>query len=951
MATTVVTNTNKLESQEIKNNQQKIYEENARYCATAISQIEYQINHQVDLKLSATDIEELKKLKHTFKEKLHTILSKAGLHTITSSQSSDEIANTIQTQGFFKAAESFSPSLPKDRIESLELDLTRLKELSQKIKEKANPTECKSYYDFLSEDKKNQLAYYIWIAHGTNRDPHYGKKILNEAENLGEVFDSIQKPYICQGKGSLLDQFIYSMELQLELEKANYEYSHTKNLTSLEKSKKLIEEIKKYQTESFLALYSDKNSATHKQLLHLYKSPYISQETRISLPPPPYYGRGIKTDLHKTFGAHPTWHGSTEFRVYAPNAKHVKVVLTAYGEKQHFIDMQKGPEGIWYCEAKWVGEGRTYFYEIETKDGKKIERADPFAVNSIPQDNPFRHESVVRDLGKYQWNDAVWMKERKNKKFCNIYENYPTFWKRPNGRPMSYVELADENNPESLLSYCKKMGYTHVQMMGILEHPQDQSWGYQVTGLFAPTSRLGTPQEFKLLVDKFHQHGIGVILDWVPAHFAVDEFGLGNFDGTALYEHSNPLRGKHPEWGTYNFDFEKEYVRNFLYSSAKFWLEEMHIDGLRVDAVASMLYHNYARKGGFLPNHKGGATNLEALLFFRELNTMVKECFPGVHVIAEESSGFNNLTADPQNKFLSGRGVGFTSKQSIGGQHDILFDYLYTPFEERKARHPIATKAISAVDGNEKTVMLFSHDEFSQGKGTLFSKMQGDIWRKFAGIRAATGFLMTRPGHKSNFMGNEIGQKTEWSWRHLLAIGKAKNHRHDCEKKNDDECPYYPAEPQLSSVEWEALKGEQGMYHQGVQKMVQDLNRVYLNNPALWGDDETSLKWIDGNDENNQAISFHRRDETTGQQVAVVHNFSPQAIENYEIILPDPSYAPELDKLVEVREIFNSDKREYGGSGVENSHVEIIRDLKGRAIKLRIRLAPLATMIFSERFS
>ena len=544
----------------------------------------------------------------------------------------------------------------------------------------------------------------------------------------------------------------------------------------------------------------------------------------------------------------------------------------------------------------------------------------------------FRHESVVRDIDHYQWNDSDWIENRKNMHLkprpISIYEMYLPSWRKHGTESFSFRELVDKDNPNSLLNYLLNMGYTHVEFMGLKEHPQVLSWGYQVTGYFAPTHRLGSMEDFQYMIDVLHQNGIGAFLDFVPAHFALDPFALAEFDGTALYEHPDPRRGDHLTWGTKIFNYEDENIRNYVASGAYFWLEKMHLDGLRMDGVSSMLYLDFDRND-WLPNHKNGNLNLGAICFLKDLNSIIHKHLPGTIVMAEESTGFRNMTCSTKDK-----GFNFDAKWAMGWQFD-LFEFLSFDYPKRNAGYDKLVHSFQNCENGEHLILALSHDEVAHGKKVLYEKMPGTIGQKFANVRLLIGDQFCRPGRKLTFMGNDLGQNEEWSFRLLRSY------------KN---C----VEAHLEAVQWDATDPEinpkTAVFGQGLQKMIRDLNHLYRKFPALWQKDGSpeELCWINKTDRFNQVVSYHRSDGQ-GQQLACVHNFSPNTIKDY-IIYFDDQTASRMQQLSEMHEIFNSDAVCYAGSGAVNDQVDIIRNVEGKIIAFKILMPPLATLIFEETF-
>lgn len=551
----------------------------------------------------------------------------------------------------------------------------------------------------------------------------------------------------------------------------------------------------------------------------------------------------------------------TSFKVWAPNAEAVRVV----GDFNHWSGVAHsmrvmGATGVWELFIPGIEAGSAYKYEILTKQGHWIKKIDPMArATQVPPDTA----SIVTE-STHNWKDKTWMSARAKRDALSspmsIYELHAGSWKHA----MNYRELADE-----LIPYVQKLGFTHVEFMPLAEHPYGPSWGYQVTGYYAPTSRFGSPDDLRYLIDQLHQAGIGVILDWVPAHFPKDDWALARFDGQALYEHADPRRGEHPDWGTYIFDFGRTEVRNFLVANALYWLEEFHIDGLRVDAVASMLYLDYSRENGeWLPNEFGGRENLDAIRFMQETNATAYRRNPGIMMIAEESTSWGGVSAP-----TDGGGLGFGFKWNMGWMNDTL-KYIEKDPMYRKHHHGELTFSMLYAY-NEKFVLPISHDEVVHGKGSLLAKMPGDRWQQLANVRAYLAYMWAHPGKQLLFMGSEFGQPSEWN--------------------------------QERGLDWWILEQPT---HQALQSMVSTLNRVYRENAAFWQLDHepSGFVWIDGGNADANLLSFLRVDKS-GNQIACVINFAGQPHHNFTLGLP---------RSGKWNEILNTDATEFGGSGVGN---------------------------------
>ena len=557
----------------------------------------------------------------------------------------------------------------------------------------------------------------------------------------------------------------------------------------------------------------------------------------------------------------------TSFAVWAPNARTVRVVgdFNGWGGRQHAM-RELGSSGVWELFIPGVKAGERYKYEILNANNEWKQKADPMErFHQVPPETA----SIVVD-SRYEWNDENWMRERaaKNPHLgpVSIYEVHAGSWKKGEG----YRELADD-----LVGYVKDMGFTHVEFMPLAEHPFEGSWGYQVTGYYAPDSRHGSPDDLKYLIDRFHQEGIGVIMDWVPAHFPKDDFALGRFDGTPLYEDPDPLRGEHPDWGTYIFNFGRNEVRNFLVANACYWINEFHVDGLRVDAVSSMLYLDYSREGGqWRPNKYGGNENLEAIDFLKEATATAYRNGPGIMMIAEESTAWQGVTAP-----TSSGGLGFGLKWNMGWMHDTL-DYLSHHPLDRKWHHSEITFSM-VYAYSEHYILPISHDEVVHGKGSLIGRMPGDDWQRFAGVRAIFAYQWTHPGKNLTFMGNELAQFGEWNenW----------------------------------SIDWDSLNWED---HRGIQRLVRDLNRLYKDNRELWELDfeQQGFQWLTSDDGDHNTLSYMRLDKD-GNPLVVVVNFSGTAWDNYQVPLPSGG---------KWAEILTTDDARYEGSDIHNTDIHAV---------------------------
>ena len=611
------------------------------------------------------------------------------------------------------------------------------------------------------------------------------------------------------------------------------------------------------------------------------------------------FREGTHTRLHDKLGCH-LGGGGAHFAVWAPNAEAVSVIgdFNGWNPGVHPLAPRSDHSGIWEAFVPDVYPGQVYKYRIHSRHhGQVLEKADPFAFSSeLAPATGSRAWSL-----DYEWNDREWMANRhaRNGLGCpmSVYEVHLGSWRRRDGQFLGYRELAHQ-----LAEYVGWLGFTHVELMPVTEHPFYGSWGYQTTGYFAPTARYGTPQDFMYLVDHLHQHGIGVLLDWVPSHFPADAHGLHRFDGTALFEHEDPRQGFHPEWNSSIFNYGRNEVRSFLISSGLFWLDKYHLDGLRVDAVASMLYLDYARKHGeWIPNRHGGRENLEAIEFLQPLNRALYREHPDTVSIAEESTAWPGVSRP-----TDGGGLGFGMKWNMGWMHDTLKYMHEEPVHRKYHHHQLTFSLVYAF--NENFVLPLSHDEVVYGKGSLVNKMPGDEWQQFANLRALFGWMWAHPGKKLLFMGGEIGQRREWT--------------HEGE------------------LEWWVT---QLPLHSGVQRFLRELNRVYRANPALWQLDfsPAGFEWIEADDGEHSVFAFLRKPREGGRALLVVSNMTPVPRTNYLVGVNWPG---------RWQEVINSDAAEFGGAGWGNlGTVETtVTRAHGRRYSLALTLPPLSTLILEH---
>jgi 1,4-alpha-glucan branching enzyme len=587
------------------------------------------------------------------------------------------------------------------------------------------------------------------------------------------------------------------------------------------------------------------------------------------------------------------------FAVWAPNAQSISLIgdFNRWDGRQH--QLRKHANGIWELFVPGLKAGEIYKFRVKTKFGEIVDKTDPYGFAA---ELPPRTASIVSDLTAHTWNDSAWMDRRRKSRFheepISIYEVHLGSWKRAHdGRNgwKNYRQLAHE-----LVAYCQKMGFTHLELLPVSEHPFSGSWGYQTVGYFAATSRYGTPEDFQYFVDYCHQNGIGVILDWVPAHFPKDGHGLRRFDGTACYEHEDPRQGEHPDWGTMVFNYDRNEIRNFLISNALFWLDKYHIDGLRVDAVASMLYLDYSRKEGqWIPNKHGGRENLGAISLLQEFNRQTHARYPGVLTIAEESTAWGGVSRP-----TDGGGLGFSMKWNMGWMNDTLRYMHRDPVFRRFHQNDLTFSLIYAF--TENFVLPFSHDEVVHGKGAMLAQMAGDPWQKFANLRLLYAYQWSHPGKKLLFMGCEFGQWNEWN---------------------------YDGELQWDLLNWNT--------HRGLQNLVADLNALYKKEAALHFQDfdGRGFEWIDCTAGDDSMLAYLRKSKDNQETIVVVANFTPVVRRNYRIGVPAMGW---------YQEIFNSDAEYYGGSNVGNFPGLMAEAIEkhGRPASLNLTLPPLSVTMF-----
>jgi 1,4-alpha-glucan branching enzyme len=619
------------------------------------------------------------------------------------------------------------------------------------------------------------------------------------------------------------------------------------------------------------------------------------------------FREGTHYMLYKHLGAHVvTVNGAegVQFSVWAPGANYVSVIgeFNDWNKGSHKLLPRWDSSGIWEIFVPNVDIGDAYKYHISNASGFNIDKADPFGFE---MEMPPHTASRITAKSKFKWSDKKWMNSRSRAPITeqplSVYEVHLGSWRRipeEGNRWLTYRELADE-----LPAYCAEMGFTHVELLPVMEHPFYGSWGYQVTGYFAPSARFGTADDLRHLVNALHKAGIGIILDWVPSHFPGDVHGLYQFDGTHLFEHADPREGYHPDWQSYIFNYGRNEVRAFLISNAIFWLEQFHIDGLRVDAVASMLYRDYSRKAGeWIPNHLGGRENLEAIAFLRQFNDAVHTLQPGVFTVAEESTAFPGVT-----RSTAEGGLGFDFKWMMGWMHDTLQYFSKDPIYRSYHHHDLTFSMHYAF--SEKFMMPLSHDEVVHGKYSLIRKMPGDEWQQAANLRLLYGYMFGHPGSKLLFMGAEFGQEHEWQHDH--------------------------------SLDWHLLERP---FHKGLQELVKDLNHLYQTEKALYQNNyrPEGFEWIDYNDTANNVFCWMRKGEKAGDYLLIIANASTQVLSNYQIGVPEN---------ISFFEILNTDDIRYGGGNVRNEHeIQAFgQNLHGRAFSVSLTLPPLALIVIKPQ--
>ncbi len=805
-------------------------------------------------------------------------------------------------------------------------------------------------FNSAQERLRQKIHSFIWIISGCPQGKfNFGKDKLKKDPFILTTIHPLL------GNLTFLNQVLQDFECDLKLTELEREF-----LSGNKTAKQKLDQLAQGKVDFFKTLLNNL-TFSHRQMNTLFHHlhPVIQNKLIDQGLQPPFYGRGFNPNLYKTLGAHHNGYTkTTTFQVYAPNATQVVLNLTAFQQTEKSISMTRGKEGIWSAESCDALPGRTYHFMItDSKGSQPVKKVDPFAFHNIihdPQGKRENHESVVVDIDKtFEWQDGAWVNNRKNLNFSKkdplaIYEVHSPSWKFDReGNPLNWRSLAIE-----LGNYCKMMGYNAVELMGMFAHPQPISMGYQITNFFAPNCEMGSWEDFQFFVNHMHtlnlgnnRQGIFIIADWVPAHFAIDSFALSEFDGSPLLENDDPIFAFHPSWGTKSFDYKKQFTQDFLASNLAFLFQKLGLDGIRVDAVTSMLYLN---QGGDQKryNHKGGAEDLDGKHFLRNVTTYFHQNVPGCLFIAEECLGFHNLTRPVEQKGIHTKtgGIGFDLTWHMGFMNDTL-RYWQMPAEERQQAYGLLTHTVQAVDGHEdirprgKVVLPYSHDENANGKSTIFTKMSGkNNIEKFANGRLALAFQLLRGGGPIlEFMGNEILQTTEWHARI----------KENSENRNA---------PPKTGIQWEELDPQvvdksNAHLHQGAQKCRQVLLHLYQDNVGLWDQTDDGFAWINAEDSQNGVVSFHRRNQ--GQQFACIFNTSDHEIKNYKIPLPDQTYAPELDQLVEAKIVYNTDEKQYGGLGrvVNHTAVEILKNSNGRPTHFQLRsLPPYTAIVLEEKF-
>ena len=794
-------------------------------------------------------------------------------------------------------------------------------------------------------DLAKKIYYAIWLASGCPKQDPFGTEVLkSDSCILQRKFPA----FFGSLKGTLLEQI--ASELEMEHQRAVIQetiddlHETNKNLADQKKIDlaRLTQQRDDQKVKAFESHFIDMK-INSRQIQALFD--VMPETIKSRLPKPPYFGRGFNSELYKTLGAHyDKKTGLTTFRVYAPHARNITLNLTAWRNIEHSILMTKKENGIWEAQTEQAKPGRSYHFMIVGQKGDDpFKKVDPFAFGNIfhcrgTDQEDF--ESIVLDIDQeFGWSDQTWMMNRVNINPAmtpmSIYEVHsPTWKKKDNGDPLNWRELASK-----LSTYCKEMGYSHVELMALFEHPRPISMGYQITNFYTLNSSMGSIEDFQFFVNHLHEQGIGVIADWVPAHFAMNKSALSLFDGSALLEDDQPEYALHPIWETYEFDYKKQFTKDFIGSNLDFLLKKFHFDGIRVDAVQSILNYNRDRLDA-----NAGDINIDSKEFFSNLNAYVHKKYPGTLMIAEEAMGFPNLVrpVTELGQTIKTSGVGFDLTWHMGFMNDTL-KYMGLSPHQRLSKFSTFIDTIKKVDCSDdfrprgKVVLPFSHDENANGHGTIFTKMAGDSWPdKFANGRLLLAYQLLRGGGPIlDFMGNEILQTEEWHWRLIKGLNDA-------------------SERKKASVQWEELSPhlnpQYSRYHIGVRESRKALLRLYRDNPGLQNQTDAGISWIDAKDSENCVLSFHRRGGS--QQFACIFNASDKDLNNYLIPLPETVYAPELEKLVGIKEVYNTDAIPFGGEGRVNAHIEILLDpTTNHPTHLKLHLPPYSALVLEEQFS
>lgn len=728
--------------------------------------------------------------------------------------------------------------------------------------------------------------------------------VLTQHEIEQLVYTGIKDPFIFLGQHKINDGEFVVRAIQPAADKIEIVSKKLKNSVTMEKihGDGLYEAVVKADNYFEYELKITYHTGTVWSVRDPYNfSPVLSEyDTYL-------FNEGNHHRIYEKMGAHLLKHENSEgchFSVWAPEAARVSVVgnFNSWDGRVHQMRML-GSSGVWEIFIPKISEGELYRFEIKTKTGSTILKSDPYAF--LTEVRPANASVVYKIEDKHEWKDSEWMKKREETNWLerpiSVYEVHLGSWMRKgeNGKEfLTYTELADK-----LVEYIKNTNYTHIELMPVAEHPLDESWGYQVTGYFSATSRFGTPEELMYMIDKLHQNSIGVILDWVPGHFPKDSHGLGRFDGTAVYEHADPRQGEHTDWGTYIFNYGRNEVRNFLITNALYWMDKYHIDGLRVDAVASMLYLDYSRKAGeWVPNIHGGRENLEAIEFLKYFNSIAHQYYPGILTIAEESTAWGGVS-----KPVYLGGLGFSMKWNMGWMNDSL-DYIEKdPIYRRYHQNSLTFSLMYAF--SENFMLVLSHDEVVHGKRSMLDKMPGDFWQKFANLRLFTAYSYAHPGKNLMFMGQEIGQWREWNCK--------------------------------QSIDWHLTDYEP---HSKLKGFISDLNKVYKDTPALWEKDfsHEGFEWIDFRDSDNGILSFVRKGKDDDEMVVCIFNFTPIPRKDYRIGVPKQGY---------YQEILNSDSCEYWGSNTGNYGGMWSENIswQGKWHSMAVTIPPLGALFFKYK--